>query len=154
MYIYIHIWIFTKTAQIKLVEKWGQNWKWNWRSNKKSEKLSPKLRGVLTDLTCIFGPNLEILTSIRGDSLHQTQNGISFHFQVQFNLESKGQPAPKTSGILTTVFCISGDARLNGAQRNSGLTHTHTWTDTHTHTHTHTHRRRQWQYPKAKTGIG
>ena len=42
---------------------------------------SPKLIGVLTVLRCIFGPNVEILTSIGGELWHgQAQNEVIFYF--------------------------------------------------------------------------
>ena len=60
-------------------------------------------------LRCIFGPNLEILTSMGGDLSHgQAQNGVNFDFEVRFNLEVQGQSSQKTIGILTKVFYISG----------------------------------------------
>ena len=69
----------------------------------------PKLTGMLTELRCIFGQNLEILTSTGGEwSCGQAQNCVNFDFQVKFDLEGQGQSTPKTIGILTKLFCMSG----------------------------------------------
>ena len=70
---------------------------------------SPKSIMTLTVLRCIFGQNLEILTSIGGDFSHgQAQNGVNFDFKVRFDLEVQGQSSHKIIGILTKVFSISG----------------------------------------------
>ena len=59
-------------------------------------------------LRCIFGPNLEIVTSIGGELWHgQAQNGVNFDFGVQFDLKGQGQLSHKTIGILTKLFCTS-----------------------------------------------
>ena len=56
-----------------------------------------------------FFPNLEIVTSIGGESWHgQAQNGVNFYFEVKFDLEGQGQSPPKTIGILTKVFYTYG----------------------------------------------
>ena len=69
----------------------------------------PKLTGILTELRCIIGQNLEILTSTGGEwSCGQAQNCVNFDFQVKFDLEVQGQSTPKTIGILTKLFCMSG----------------------------------------------
>ena len=69
---------------------------------------SPKLVGIWT-VSCIFVPNLEIVTSIGGELWHgQAQNGVNFDFGVQFDLEGHNQLSHKTIGILTKVFYISG----------------------------------------------
>ena len=69
----------------------------------------PKFTGILTELRCIFGQNLEILTSTGGEwSCGQGQNSVNFDFQVKFDLEGQGQSTPKTIGILTKMFCMSG----------------------------------------------
>ena len=69
----------------------------------------PKLTGILTELRCIIGQNLEILTSTGGEwSWGQAQNCVNFDFQVKFDLEGQGQSTPKTIGILTKLFCMSG----------------------------------------------
>ena len=69
----------------------------------------PKLTGILTELRCIFSQNLEILTSTGGEwSCGQAQNSVNFDFQVKFDLEGQGQSTPKTIGILTKMFCMSG----------------------------------------------
>ena len=68
----------------------------------------PKFTGILTELRCIFGQNLEILTSTGGEwSCGQAQNSVNFDFQVKFDLEGQGQSIPKTIGILTKMFCMS-----------------------------------------------
>ena len=69
----------------------------------------PKLIGILTHVFCIFGPNLVIL-AWTGDELscRQAQNGVTFDFEVKFDLEGQGQSPPKTIGILTKVFYIYG----------------------------------------------
>ena len=70
---------------------------------------SPKLVGIWTVLRCIFVPNLEIVTSIGGESWHgQAQNGVNFDFEVKFDLEGQGQSPPKTIGILTKVIYTYG----------------------------------------------
>ena len=69
----------------------------------------PKLKGILTELRCIFGQNLEILTSIGGEwSCGQAQNSVNFDFEVKFDLEGQDQSTPKIIGILTKMFCMSG----------------------------------------------
>ena len=68
---------------------------------------SPKLVGIWTVLTCLFVPNLDIVTLIGGELWHgQAQNGINFYFKVKFDLESQDQSPPKIIGILTKVFNI------------------------------------------------
>ena len=68
-----------------------------------------KLAGILTELRCIFGQNLEILTSTGGEwSCGQAQKSVNFEFQVQFDLEGQRQSILKTIGILTKMFCMSG----------------------------------------------
>ena len=58
---------------------------------------------------CIFCPNLVVLASI-GVELWWwlAQNGVKFYFKVQSDLEGQSQSTPKTTGILTKVFYISG----------------------------------------------
>ena len=69
----------------------------------------PQLTGILTEVRCIFGQNLEILTSTGGEwSCVQAQNCVNFDFQVKFDLEGQGQSTPKTIKILTKMFCMSG----------------------------------------------
>ena len=50
-------------------------------------------------LGCIFVPNLEIVTSIGGESWRgQAQNGVNFDFEVKFDLEGQGQsPTPQNN---------------------------------------------------------
>ena len=69
----------------------------------------PKLIGILTQVFCTFGPNLVIL-AWTGDELscRQAQNGVTFDFEVKFDLESQGQSPPKTIGTLTKVFYTYG----------------------------------------------
>ena len=63
---------------------------------------TPKTTGIVTEVFCISGPNLVFLAWI-GDELlcGQTQNRVSFVFEVQSDLEGQGQSAPNTIGILT-----------------------------------------------------
>ena len=62
---------------------------------------SPKLVGIWTVLRCIFVPNLEIITLIAGKLWHgQAQNGVTFDFGVQFDLEGQGQLSHKPISIL------------------------------------------------------
>ena len=69
----------------------------------------PKLTEILTELRCIIGQNLEILTSTGGEwSCGQAQICVNFDFQVKFDLEGQGQSTPKIIGILTKLFCMSG----------------------------------------------
>ena len=51
---------------------------------------------VLTGIRCIVGPNLEILTSIKGDlSCGQTQNEVNFDFEANLTLKVKiNHPPP------------------------------------------------------------
>ena len=116
----------------------------------------PKLTGILTQVFCTFGLNLVILART-GDELscRQAQNGVTFEFEVQFDLEDQGQSPLKTIGILTKVFYTygpnlvilawTGDKLSRGQASDYG---------THGRTDRHTDRRRQRQYPKAKTGLG
>ena len=55
----------------------------------------PKLIGILTQVFCTFGPNLVIL-AWTGDewSCRQAQNGVTFDFEVKFDLEGQGQSPP------------------------------------------------------------
>ena len=114
----------------------------------------PKLIGILTHVFYTFGPNLVIL-AWTGDELscRQAQNGVSFDFEVNFDLEGQGQSPPKTIGILTKVFYIYGPNLVILAETGHELSRGQAkgW---RTRTDTHTHRRRQRQYPKAKTGLG
>ena len=90
-----------------------------------------------------------------GDELscRQAQNGVTFDFEVKFDLEDHGQSPPKTIGILTKVFYIYGPNLVILAETGHELSRGQEkgW---RTRTDTHTHRRRQRQYPKAKTGLG
>ena len=100
----------------------------------------PKLIGILTHVFCTFGPNLVIL-AWTGDELscRQAQNGVSFDFEVKFDLEGQGQSPPKTIGILTKVFYIYGPNLVILAETGHELSRGqakgwHTRTDTHTQT--------------------
>ena len=67
----------------------------------------PKFTEILIELRCIFGQNLEILTSTGGEwSGGQAQNSVNFDFQVKFDLAGQGQSTPKTIGIK--MFYMSG----------------------------------------------
>ena len=69
----------------------------------------PKLIGILAQAFCTFGLNLVIL-AWTGDELscRQAQNGVTFDFEVKFDLEGRGQSPLKTIGILTNVFYTYG----------------------------------------------
>ena len=56
------------------------------------DKSIPKFIGILTQVFCTFGPNLVIL-AWTGDELscRQAQNGVTFDFEVKFDLEGRGQ---------------------------------------------------------------
>ena len=52
----------------------------------------PKLIGILTQVFCTFGPNLVILAWTGYELLgRQAQNGVTFDFEVKFDLEGQGQ---------------------------------------------------------------
>ena len=56
----------------------------------------PKLIGILTQVFCTFGPNLVILAWTSDElSCRQAQNGVTFDFEVKFDLEGQGQSPPK-----------------------------------------------------------
>ena len=109
----------------------------------------PKLIGILTQVFCTFGPNLVIL-AWRGDELscRQAQNGVTFDFEVKFDLEGQGQSPPKTIGILTKFFYTYGPNLVILAW----IARTSKWlpTDTDGRTDGHTDRRRQRQYPEGQ----
>ena len=69
----------------------------------------PKLVGISTQVFCTFGPNLVIL-AWTGDELlcRQAQNGVTFDFEVKFDLDGQGQSPPKTIGTLSKVFYTYG----------------------------------------------
>ena len=70
---------------------------------------SPKLASIWTVLSCILVPNLEIVTSVGGESWNgEAQNVVNFDFEVKFDLEGQGQSPSKTIGILTKVFYTYG----------------------------------------------
>ena len=76
----------TKYIQTDANEKWDANFGKINRFEIKNKRehqgqSSPKSIGILTVLRCIFGHNLEILTSICGDLSHgQAENGVNFDF--------------------------------------------------------------------------
>ena len=57
----------------------------------------PKLTGILTQVFCTCGSNLVIL-AWTGDELscRQAQYGVTFDFEVKFDLEGQGQSPPPT----------------------------------------------------------
>ena len=95
----------------------------------------PKLTGILTELRCIIGQNLEILTSTGGEwSWGQAQNCVNFDFQVKFDLEGQGQSTPKNNRdlnqVVLHVWFKFGDSSWNQwqviARTSSWLTPTRT----------------------------
>ena len=59
----------------------------------------PKLAGILTELRCIFGQNLEILASTGGEwSRRQAQNSVNFDFKLNLTLKVKVNQPPKQQG--------------------------------------------------------
>ena len=104
---------------------------------------------------CTSGQNLVIL-AWTGDELSrgQAQNGVSFDFEVKFDLEGHGQSPPQNDrdlnqGLLHLWSKVS-DPSLNGWWV---VARTSKWL-MHTQTDTQADRRRQRQYPKAKTDPG
>ena len=100
----------------------------------------PKLIEILTQVFCTFCPNLVIL-AWTGDELscREAQNGVTFDFEVKFDLEGQGQSPPKTIGILTKVFYTYGQNLVILAWTGDELSHgqasdyrTHGRTDTQT----------------------
>ena len=69
----------------------------------------PKFIGILTQVFCTFGQNLVTL-AWTGDELscREAQNGVTFNFEVKFDLWGQGQSPPKTIMILTKVFYTYG----------------------------------------------
>ena len=52
---------------------------------------TPQTIGILTKVFCTSGPNLVVLAWKGDELLHgQAQNGVSFDFEVKFDLENKG----------------------------------------------------------------
>ena len=101
---------------------------------------TPKTIEILTKVFCTSGPNLMVLARTGDELSHgQAQNGVNFDFEVKFNLEGQGQSPPKTIGILTKAFRISGQNLVilgwTGDELSRGQTrdwHTDRQTDTHT----------------------
>ena len=79
---------------------------WLFKSNltliKSQGQLPPKTIGILTNVFCTSGPNLVILAWM-GDELwcKQAPNGVTFDFDLKFDLEGQGWLPPKTIGTLT-----------------------------------------------------
>ena len=68
---------------------------------------TPKTKGILTVLRYICCPNLVMLTwACDKLSCGQAQNEVKCDFQ--FDLEGQGRLTLKSTGILTNVFCTSG----------------------------------------------
>ena len=85
---------------------------------------SSKLIEMLSMLRYIFGPNLELPTSIVGEWLHgQAKKRVNFDFQVKFDLEGQDQSTPKTIGILTKMFCMSGSNLVILVRTSDKLSH-------------------------------
>ena len=82
------------------------------------------LIGIVTVLRCIFGSNLEILTSIRWEVWHGqlTPNGVNFDFCVQFDHAGQGQ-LPHNTKILTKIFYPSGPNLVILGWTSDGLPH-------------------------------
>ena len=148
-------WIFTKNSANKFGRKTGFKIE---NEIEDQDQSIPKLTGILTQVFCTFGPNLVIL-AWTGDELscRQAQNGVTFDFEVKFDLEGQGQSPPKTIGILTKVFYTYGPNLVilawTGDELSRGQASAYR-TQTDGRTDTQTDRRRQRQYPKAKTGLG
>ena len=96
-----------------------------------------KLIGILTQVFCTFGPILVVL-AWTGDELscRQAQNGVTFDFEVKFDLEGQGQSPPKTIGILTKVFYTYGPTLVILAWTDYELSRGQV--DAHARTHTQT----------------
>ena len=101
----------------------------------------PKFTGIVTQVFCTYGPNLVIL-AWTGDELscRQAQNGVTFDFEVKFDLEGQGQSPPKTIGTLTKVFYAYGPNLVILAWTGDELSRgqasayrTHRWMDGRTH---------------------
>ena len=90
--------------------------------------------------------------SYRADKLKM---GVTFNFEVKFELDGQGQSPPKTIGFLTKVFYTYGPNLVILAWTGDELSRGQAITArTDGRTDGHTDRRRQRQYPKAKTGLG
>ena len=116
----------------------------------------PKLIVILTQVFCTCGPNLVILAWSSDElSCRQAQNGVTFDFEVKFDLEGHGQSPPKTIGILTKAFYTYGlnlvSLAWTGDELSCGQASAYR---TQRRTDTHTDRRWQRQYTKAKSGLG
>ena len=110
----------------------------------------PKLIGILTQVFCTFGPNLVIL-AWRGDELscRQAQNGVTFDFEVKFDLEGQGQSPPKTIGIFFYTYGPNLVILAWIARTSKWLPQTRTDGRTDTQTDAGNDNTR-----KAKTGLG
>ena len=111
-----------------------------------------------TEKACTFGPNLVIL-AWTGDQLscRQAQNGVTFDFEVKFDLEGQGQSLPKTIGILTKVFYTCGPNLVILAWTGDELSHgqAHDWRmDGHTDRQTQATTVPEGQnWPRVKTYV-
>ena len=76
----------------------------------------------------------------------QAQNGVTFDFDLKFDLEVQGWLPLKTIGTLTKVFCIFGPNLVILAWTSDELSRGQTWW--------RTDGQGQRQYPEAKTGLG
>ena len=89
---------------------------------------TPQTTGILTKVLSTFGPNLVAL-AWTGDELScgQAQNGVTFDFEVKFDLEGQGQSLPKTIWILTKVFYTYGPNLVIVAWTGDELSRGQTW---------------------------
>ena len=87
-----------------------------------------KTTGILTNVFSTSGPNLVALAWTGDELSHgQAQNGVSFDFEVKFDLEGHSQSPPKTIGILTKVFYTYGPNLVILAWTGDELSHGQTW---------------------------
>ena len=91
-------------------------------------QLPPKILGILTMVFYTSGPNLVIL-AWTGDELWcgQAQNGVTFVFEVKFDLEGQSRLPLKTIGTLTKVFCIFRPNLVCLVWTGDELSHGQTW---------------------------
>ena len=103
---------------------------------------SPKLVRIWTVLRCISVPNLEIVTSIGGESWHgQAQNGVNFDLEFNLTLKVKFNHPQNNRDLnqgLLHLWSKFGDPSLNGwwviARTSKCLPHTQTDGRTHRQT--------------------
>ena len=121
----------------------------------------PKLIGILTQVFCTFSPNLVIL-AWTGDELscRQAQNGVTFDFEVEFDLEGQSQSPPQNNSDINQgllhLWSKFGDPSLNGwwviARTSKWLPHTRTDGRTHRQTQATTIPEGQ-NWPRVKTVL-